>query len=109
MGNAKCQSQEGFLFSHGCSLPATGFCVGCGIRVCDEHLFVSEDGPYCVRCHRSRNPEASDPEDEPYYYDGYYTNYNSGVEVDRDDFTEADGLALGEAGSLGFEDELDAS
>ena len=54
--------------------------------------------------------------DNPYYYSGYYHGYGSyGVgswgyqHRDPNDFTEADGMALGEESAEAFEQDMDAS
>jgi hypothetical protein len=123
--SGSCEIKAGFLFRHGCDMPAESTCGGCGKSMCTEHARDGDDGPLCVRCIASTGDEGEGDVDEsyvdePYYYRGFYRSYGAyghdgfGSDIDdgdfdHDDFTEADGMALGPEGDAGFEEDMDGS
>ncbi len=118
-----CELKAGFLFSHPCKSTAAKVCSRCAKNACPEHSVLINDTPFCVNCARKAGDEDRSPLDlrtvggsNPYFYRGYYSGYGAysmhrwGVTGrDENDFTEADGMALGSEGSEAFEQDLDAS
>jgi len=105
-----CGENSGFLFKHPCSQQAAGQCQTCTKAVCVHHTHPTPQGYMCTTCAkkivkqaRFQGKQWQGWDDDPYLYDTYYyTGYGYygrgywGHEIYAEDFTEADGDALGQ-------------
>jgi hypothetical protein len=124
-----CAESAGFLFKHPCDQQANLECQQCGKRICDQHAGSVGGVTMCVTCRKASRTTSQDHYDydhDPYFYGsnyysgwGYYhytsSHHEGGDERgeshghDADDFTEADGAAMGVAASESFETDMEGS
>jgi hypothetical protein len=83
-----CDERSGLLFAHACDRTSLYGCVRCGKAICIEHTRMSTDGPTCIACVVTEEPQ-TDSDDDPYFYrrgrDDYYSNNYYDAD-DRDAF-----------------------